>query len=181
MNQVYMELDHHVPHMKRYALSLCRNKSDAEDLVQECAARALDKSGKFQPGTNLRAWLLTMMHNLHISQVRKTGSSAYAVDTESVPSAVAELPRQISHIALRELSEAMRHLPALQRKTLEMAALDGRGYDDIAVSQDVSVGTIKSRVARGRQALRDLLEGEIRAADFPDPGARQDSPSISTH
>jgi RNA polymerase sigma-70 factor (ECF subfamily) len=163
MNQVYLELDHHVPHMRRYALSLCRNKADAEDLVQECAARALDKSGKFEPGTNLRAWLLTMMHNLHISQIRKNGHASYAVDTDSVPSAMSEKPRQAEYMALQELFDAMQDLPMTQRQTLEMATLDDRAYEDIASSQHISVGTVKSRVARSRQTLRHLLDGESEA------------------
>lgn len=173
MNQVYLELGYHVPHMRRYALSLCRNKTDAEDLVQECAARALEKSEKFEPDTNLRAWLLTMMHNLHISRIRKNGNAGHAVDTESVPAATAEKPRQAGHVELQELSEAMGDLPKSQRTTLEMAVLEDQAYEDIAKREKVSVGTVKSRVARGRQSLRDLLdgEGESGEADEQRPGA----------
>jgi RNA polymerase sigma-70 factor (ECF subfamily) len=168
MNQVYAQLDLYIPHLKRYALTLCRNRADAEDLVQECAARALDKSEKFEPGTNLRAWLLTMMHNLHISRLRKTGNNMPSVDVDSMPHLLSEKPRQGEHVVLAEVRLALGRLPREQRKTLEMAALDGRPYEDIARSQHVSVGTIKSRVARGRQSLRAMLDGDVAESMRPD-------------
>jgi RNA polymerase sigma-70 factor (ECF subfamily) len=168
MNQVYAQLDTYFPHLRRYALTLCRNRADAEDLVQECAARALDKSEKFEPGTNLRAWLLTMMHNLHVSRLRKAGNNMQSIDAEMVPSVLSEKPRQGEHVVLQEVRHALGRLPREQRITLEMAVLDGRPYEDIARSQRVSVGTIKSRVARSRQSLRAMLDGDSAISVRPD-------------
>ena len=71
MNQVYAEIEGFVPHLRRYALTLCRNLADADDLVQESMARALKKSHLFQGGSNLRAWLFTIMHNVHVSAMRR--------------------------------------------------------------------------------------------------------------
>lgn len=161
MNQVYDDIEQYIPQLKRYALSMTRNSAAAEDLVQDCLARALAKSELFEPGTNLRAWLFTIMHNLHASDRRKQPAAGRTVDPEFAPAAIAERPRQDQALVAQTLMKALQGLPRPQRRTLKMATIDGRAYEDIAEELQVSVGTVKSRVARGRVALREELEGAV--------------------
>jgi len=161
MNQVYDDIEQYIPQLKRYALSMTRNSAAAEDLVQDCLARALAKSDLFEPGTNLRAWLFTIMHNLHASDRRKQPAAARTIDPEFAPAAIAERPRQDQALVAQTLMKALQGLPRPQRRTLKMATIDGRAYEDIAEELQISVGTVKSRVARGRVALREELEGAV--------------------
>lgn len=161
MNEVARRIEEHIPALQRYALSLARNAVVADDLVQECAVRALTKADLYKPGTNLRAWLFTIMHNLHASDMRKRPRPGQFVEAETAPGAVSERPRQDQRLVVRTLAEVFQELPPSQRLTLKMATIEGRPYEDIARELRVSVGTVKSRVARGREALREGLEGAI--------------------
>jgi len=161
MNQVYHDIEQYLPQLKTYALSITRNGTAAEDLVQDCLTRALAKAEMFEPGTNLRAWLFTIMHNLHASDMRKRPRPGQFVDAETAPTAVSERPRQDQRLVMRTVAEVFQELPPSQRRTLKMATIEGRPYEDIARELRVSVGTVKSRVARGREALREGLEGAI--------------------
>lgn len=161
MNQVYRDIEMYLPQLKTYALSITRNGAAAEDLVQDCLTRALAKADMFEPGTNLRAWLFTIMHNLYASHMRRRPGPAQFVDSDAAPIAISERPRQDQRLAVRTVVEAFQHLPPMQRRTLRMATIEGRPYDEIARELHVSVGTVKSRVARGREALRQDLEGAI--------------------
>lgn len=161
MNQVYHDIELYIPQLNTYALSITRNGTAAEDLVQDCLTRALAKADMFKPGTNLRAWLFTIMHNLHASHMRKRPGPGQLVESDAAPIAISELPRQDQRLAVRTVAEAFEELPPLQRRTLKMATIEGRPYEEIAKELHVSVGTVKSRVARGRETLRESLEGVI--------------------
>ncbi len=162
MNQVYNDIEQHIPQLKRYALAITQNATVADDLLQESLTRALTKADLFEPGTDLRAWLFTIMHNIHASGMRAQQRRGRQVTAESAPAALSERPRQDQSLVVRTLDAALKELPRPQARTLRLATIDGMAYEDIARRLGVSVGTVKSRVARGRRKLRHKMNGTTR-------------------
>lgn len=155
-----VELEGHIASLRRYARALLRDKADAEDLVQEALARALSRADKFRPGTNLRAWLFTILHNVHVNQVRQKVSRPDEVPVEDVEYRLASPARQEERIELRDMSRALDALPLEQRQVLLLVALEGLKYDEVAEALGVPIGTVMSRLSRGREAVRARLAGE---------------------
>ncbi len=145
-----------MPDLTRYARSLARNMTDADDLLQECLTRAITKSHLFRANTNLKAWLFTIMRNLHTSEMRRRGRAEIPVDMDQFVNRMFSLPDQIDRIMLTTVDKAFQTLPESQRQPLALVALDGLS----SALLDVPVGTLKSRVSRGRAALRDILDEE---------------------
>ena len=146
-----------IPSLRVYARSLCRNSMDADDLVQETLARAIANVHRFQRGTNLRAWLFTIMRNRFYSDWVKR-SRERTGDKDCV-SAVPSAPEnsQMWHLELRELETAINALPPQFRETIILVAALGESYMDAAERLDCDIGTIKSRVNRARNLLRERL------------------------
>jgi RNA polymerase sigma-70 factor, ECF subfamily len=159
MNQVYAEIEEYLPHLRRYAMALAHNPVAADDLVQESVTRALSKSRLFKEGTNLRAWLFTVMHNVHISNARRNKHIGAPIDPDIAAATLATRPGQEDPLILKALEKAMRIIPDTQRVAVILAGIEGMSYDEISDHLDVPVGTIKSRVSRGRGALRKALHG----------------------
>lgn len=155
-----VELEVHIASLRRYARALLRDRADAEDLVQEALARALSRADKFRPGTNLRAWLFTILHNVHVNQVRQKVSRPDDVPVEDVEHRLVSPARQEERIELRDMSRALDALPLEQRQVLLLVALEGLKYDEVAEALGVPVGTVMSRLSRGREAIRARLAGE---------------------
>jgi RNA polymerase sigma-70 factor (ECF subfamily) len=156
------ELLSHIPGLRRYARALVRDPDRADDLVQDCLERALGKGHLWQPrpgGQGLRAWLLTIMHNLHIDQARRRTSMPPEVPLEA-SGPLAEPARQSDRIALGELAAALDRLPDDQREVLLLVGLEGMSYRDAATVMAVPMGTVMSRLARARERLRTMLAGE---------------------
>jgi RNA polymerase sigma-70 factor (ECF subfamily) len=150
-----------IPRLRRYARVLVRDPASADDLVQDCLERALGRIHLFQPGTNLRAWLFTIMHNLHVNaRVRQARSPEIAVSPSSEHSEV--VPGQGGGLLLRDLERALAELPEEQRSVVLLIGLEGLSYRDAADVLGVPVGTVMSRLARGRERLRRLVDGEMR-------------------
>ncbi|MCB1739516.1 MAG: sigma-70 family RNA polymerase sigma factor [Gammaproteobacteria bacterium] len=160
MNDVYQNIEAWIPHLKRYALSITRDSTEADDLVQDSIERALSRSCQYRSGTNLRAWLFAILHNLHVSNLRRPSHNAVHIDIDiasrSLPS---RQPDQEQEVHLQVLSNALRQLPGHQVALIERVALGGESYEEIADSEGIAVGTVKSRVSRGRRALRRALDG----------------------
>ena len=152
------QLHTHVQGLRRYAVVLTRNAHDAEDLVQETLTRAIAAAHTWQPGTELRPWLFRILHNAHISGLRKARVRAAAA--ADLPEPVAE-PDALSRLELAQVLEALDTLPEAQRKPILLVALEEMSYAEAARSLDVPLGTFMSRLGRGRAALRKLL-GELR-------------------
>lgn len=159
MNQVYSEIQNHIGDLKRYAHALTRNPTAAEDLVQEALARALSKSHLFRPGTDLRAWLFTILHNQHISDMRRRGANATTVDPDLLAQILSCRPDQDHGLILRAVEGALERLPEKQRSLINLMALDEMTYHQAAERTGLKVGTVKSRISRGRAKLRTALEG----------------------
>jgi RNA polymerase sigma-70 factor (ECF subfamily) len=151
-------LHEHVQSLRRYALVLTRNPVDAEDLVQETLAKAIAAANSWQPGSELRPWLFRILHNTHVSGVRKARVRAEAAPDLPEP-IVPE--HQLAEIELRQVLEALEELPEAQRRPIMLVALEDMSYAEAARSLDVPLGTFMSRLGRGRAALRKLM-GEMR-------------------
>ncbi len=148
----------HVQGLRRYALVLTRNPEDAEDLVQETLTKAIAAASSWQPGTELRPWLFRILHNAHVSGLRKARVRAQAAP--DLPEPVAQ-PEALARIELAQVLEALETLPEAQRKPILLVALEDMSYAEAARSLDVPLGTFMSRLGRGRAALRKLM-GELR-------------------
>jgi len=141
--------DHMVP-LRRYARRLLGNSCDVDDLVQDCLARALSRAHLWRPGSDLRAWLFTILHNMHVNNLRARN----AVSAVPVDDAIPAPPEQENRLALRDLARALARVPDEQRQVLLLVGLEGMSYAEAARVQGVPVGTVMSRLARGRCALR---------------------------
>jgi RNA polymerase sigma-70 factor (ECF subfamily) len=160
-------LRNEIPRLRRYARALTRDASRADDLVQSCLARALAKSNLWQPGTDLRAWLFTILHNQHVNDVRRAVREGINVPVEDVTPLLTVPPTQEASLALRDLDRAMARLPEEQRQVLLLVGLEGMRYEEVAMVLDVPVGTVRSRLSRGREMLRHLMDMKTLAAPVP--------------
>lgn len=188
MNEVYREIEQHIPHLRRYARAIAHNPVAADDLVQESLLRALTKSHLYRPGTNLRAWLFTILHNQHVSDIRRSSRTGIPVDPDDAAPALAAPPNQETELMVRAVERAFRQLPDDQRILIESVALDGKSYEELARSHGLPLGTIKSRISRGRGHLRDALEArddnEVASRERGGPGrtgGRNGAPGGQAH
>jgi RNA polymerase sigma-70 factor, ECF subfamily len=153
-------LEEQIPRLRRYARALTRNASRADDLVQDCLYRAIRKRHLFQPDTNLRAWLFTILHHQHVNDVRSGLREGTTVPVEAVAETLGEPATQGSSLHLRDLDQAMARLPEEQRQVVLLVGLEGLRYEEVARILDVPVGTVRSRLSRAREALRHWLGRE---------------------
>jgi RNA polymerase sigma-70 factor, ECF subfamily len=166
-----------VPQLHSFARSLCRDGVRADDLVQEALLRAFNNIERFKPGTNLKAWLFTIVRNEHYSQLRRRKFEAYDVSSDLLPEPSVP-PDHDGELELRDLNRALAVLSAGQRAALILVSASGFSYEEAASICGCAVGTIKSRVARARTALLAMLEGRLPAEASRQPApARFDSAS----
>jgi RNA polymerase sigma-70 factor, ECF subfamily len=151
------ELEEHIPRLRRYARSLTREAARADDLVQDCLLRAIRKRHLFQPDTNLRAWLFTLLHNQYVNDVRRALREGISIPVEDVEPVLTVPSTQGAGLALRDFERALARLPEEQRQVLLLVGLEGFAYEDVAAILDIPVGTVRSRLSRGREALRYTL------------------------
>jgi RNA polymerase sigma-70 factor, ECF subfamily len=159
MTDIYQDLEAQIPRLRRYARSLVRDVSAADDLVQETLARGLAKLHLWQRGTNLRAWLFTILHNQYVNRVRHEIRVGSPVSIEDV-APPSQPPDQESGLALRDLERALGQLPEEQRSVILLIGLEGMPYVDVARVLRIPVGTVRSRLSRGRSTLRRLMTAE---------------------
>lgn len=145
----------HIPHLRRYARALVRHEIEADDLVQDTLERALRKFSLWKQGTNLRTWLFSVMHNVHINQVR----SKRDLETLDEDMDVLVGGRQEEGLKIRDLSASLLALPLEQREVLLLVGLENLSYEEVAQALEIPVGTVMSRLSRGRERLRSLLDG----------------------
>ena len=153
-----------VPALRAFGISLSGNVDRANDLVQETLLRALANRHSFQPGTNMRAWLFTILRNLFRSEYRKRRREVEDADG-AYADTLKTLPEQVSHIEFEEFTVALNKLPEEQREALILIGASGFSYEEAAEICECACGTIKSRVNRARTRLANLLHIE-RAGDF---------------
>jgi RNA polymerase sigma-70 factor, ECF subfamily len=178
MPDIRTRLVKQIPRLRRYARALTRDVTAADDLVQDCLLRAVSKSHLWQEGTDLRAWLFTILHNQHINDARRAvraGGTMAISDIEPEP-ALTNAPDQDKRLELRDLERAFGKLPDEQRLALLLVGMEGMNYNEAAAVLDVPIGTIRSRLSRGREALRQLMDRgteQETGLDADGPGLRR--------
>ncbi|MDO5368792.1 RNA polymerase sigma factor [Paracoccus sp. (in: a-proteobacteria)] len=151
------ELVDHLPALRAFALSLTRESASADDLVQDTIVKAWTNIEKFQAGTNLRAWLFTILRNTFYSARRKTRREVS--DTDGIHAArQATRPEHDGRLAMNDFKVAFAQLPDEQREALILVGGSGFSYEEAANMTGVAVGTVKSRANRGRRRLAELLQ-----------------------
>lgn len=162
------ELLERIPFLRAFSRSLCGDRELADDLAQEALAKAWQSRDSFQAGTNLKAWLFTILRNQFYSDLRRAWRQVpWDVDAgDLLPAPDGE---QTWAIELSDMARALRTLPAEQREALILVGAGGFSYDDAAKISKCAIGTVKSRVARARKALAAILEGKTPLPSEPRP------------
>jgi len=145
-----------IPRLRRYARALAGDRIAADDLVQDTLERAWSKFHLYRRGTDLRAWLFTVMHNVYVNQLR--ASRPVAQLDEEMPE-LAQAARESDGLMLRDLDAAIRRLPPDQREVLLLVALEDMSYKEAAKVLAIPIGTVMSRLSRARSRLRELMDG----------------------
>jgi RNA polymerase sigma-70 factor (ECF subfamily) len=154
------DLATHIPRLRRYARALTGDRHRADDLVQDTLERALNKRSLWQRGTKLDAWLLTIMHNLFVNQIR-TQEYRRTEALDALHEEPAQRATQSDALEVRDLHAALATLPYEQKSVLLLVTLDERSYEETAGILDIPIGTVMSRLSRARERLRHLLDGTI--------------------
>ena len=147
MNDFARLLEEQIPRLRRYARALTRDVNRADDLVQSCLVRAIAKQHLWERGTNLRAWLFTIMHNQHVNDVRHSVREGNTVELDEAP----ELTTQgnaIVSLELRDLETALGKLVPEQREVILLVGLEGMADEEVTTVLEVPVGTMRSRLSR---------------------------------
>jgi RNA polymerase sigma-70 factor (ECF subfamily) len=165
--QVRHELPAFLPHLRNFALSLTHDPCRSDDLVQSTMLRAWTNLDHFQPGTNLEAWLFTILRHSFYSEYRKRRWEVEDPEGDYARTLMVQ-PEQEFRLMLHDLQQALTHLPSEQREALLLVAEQGASYEDVAALCGVAVGTIKSRVNRARTQLAEMLQMENRHDLGPD-------------
>jgi len=154
-----------IPRLRRYARALTRETVHADDLVQSCLVRAIAKQELWQPGTDLRAWLITMLHNLHITDVRRSIRYRDYRETFSIPGAAPECrvePDGFDVLELRDLEAAIGRLSDEHRQVILLIGLEEMPYEEAAAILGIPTGTLRSRLSRARAQLRILMDMDVK-------------------
>lgn len=174
------ELVEHIGAMRAFAISLCRNTATADDVVQDALVKAWTNIEKFEAGTNMRAWLFTIVRNTYYSLHRKRKREVEDVDGV-YSDTLAQKPDHDGKLALRDFAAAFDHLTDEQREALVLVGAQGFSYEEAAATAGVAVGTIKSRVNRGRAHLAELMDvgsdEELELTDAVNLGIVNDRPA----
>ncbi len=147
-----------VDNLKKFALKLTRNESDADDLLQSTILRALEKKQLFQAGTNLFSWTSKIMFNLFVSEYRRKSKFETQYDPENYIAAQTVEATQEENMDFMKVNEAMSNLSADHREILVMVCVKGMQYADVSEALQIPVGTVRSRLSRARESLQALLD-----------------------
>ena len=156
-------IDELIPRLRRYARALTGERSLADDLVQDTLERAWSKLHLWRGGSDLRAWLFTIMHNVHVNQVRSRGAQATLPLDEDLPDTPVRAS-QADMLEVRDIDAAVKRLPMEQREVLLLVALEHMSYQQAAQTLGIPIGTVMSRLSRARERLRIMLDGAPNAA-----------------
>lgn len=145
-----------LPNLRAFAVSLIGQHDRADDLVQDAIMKAWANKTKFQPGTNMKAWLFTILRNEFYSQMRKKGREVQ--DSEGTfTESLSTHPAQLGNLDLKDFQRALEQLPDDQREAIILVGASGMSYDEAAEICGCALGTIKSRVNRARERLKEIL------------------------
>ncbi len=164
MSGFFNLLEQEIPRLRRYARALTRDAARADDLVQETLLRAFRKEHLWAPGTDLRAWLFTIVHNQYVNEVRRATRDAASLDVQDYSTVLIATSDPTASRQLKELEHALSQLPEGQRQVILLVGLEGMSYEDVACILQIPVGTVRSRLSRGREVLRKLMGMDAKPA-----------------
>lgn len=150
-----------IPRLRRYARALVGDRASADDLVQDTLERAWAKLHLYRRGTDLRAWLFTVMHNVHVNKIRAMRVTD-PLD-EDLPEMALRAP-QGDALVMRDLDRSIALLPSEQRAVLLLVTLEDMSYEEVARTLGIPMGTVMSRLSRAREKLRAMMQGQTAAA-----------------
>jgi len=149
----------HIPRLRRYARALTGDRFWADDLVQESLARGWEKRAQWQTGSDLRAWLFAILHNLYVNDVRRRIRRPDALSIDAIEFEFPVAGSAETRLELRDLENALRQLPDEQRIVVLLVALEDLSYGQVSSVLGIPIGTVMSRLSRGRERLRALMGG----------------------
>jgi RNA polymerase sigma-70 factor, ECF subfamily len=173
MNEFGRLLEQEIPRLRRYTRALTHDLSRADDLVQDTLVRAIARQHQWQVSTNIRAWLFTLMHNQNVNGARRRMRESIAVEFDDkwpFPTAATD---PIGRLLLGDLDRALTRISEEQRRVVLLIGLEGTSYEEAAMILDVPMGTIRSRVSRGRKSLRKLIDRRERTETAVTSGVRK--------
>jgi len=151
-----------IPRLRRYARAMLGDRAAADDLVQDTLERAWSRLHQWRAGSDMRAWLFGIMHNMRIDQLRRPGLPTHSIDADDFD--VPTRATQNDQLELRDVESSLGQLPDEQREVLLLVALEEMSYGEIAIALGIPVGTVMSRLSRGRERLRLIMNGEQASA-----------------
>ena|SRR3984957_5535455 len=158
------EIEACVPALRRYAVGLLRSRDEADDLVHDCLVRALDKLHTKRDESDARTWLFTILHNLFISQMRRRRLRPVPETLDEIHEAAhSQRPSQEDGLQFRDLLRDLERLPEEQRSVVLLVSVEDLSYAEAAAVLGVPIGTVMSRLARGRERLRQLSNADASA------------------
>ena len=146
-----------MPRLRRYARAMLGDRAAADDLVQDTLERAWSRFAQWRAGSDLRAWLFGIMHNLRVDQLRRGSLSTHSLDDDAHE--VPTRPTQSDRLEVMDIESALRQLPDEMREVLLLVALEEMTYAEIAAALGIPIGTVMSRLSRGRERLRLIMDG----------------------
>ncbi|MCE9570050.1 MAG: sigma-70 family RNA polymerase sigma factor [Rhodocyclales bacterium] len=147
-----------IPRLRRYARALLGDRAAADDLVQDTLERAWSRLHQWRAGSDMRAWLFGIMHNLRVDLLRRPRLSTQSIDTDDFE--LPTRPTQADALELRDIESALGQLADEQREVMLLVALEEMSYADVATTLGIPVGTVMSRLSRGRERLRLIMAGQ---------------------
>ena len=148
-----------IPFLQRIVRRWHRHKPDADDLVQETLMQALANAHLWQPGSNLRAWLFTIMHHQFLGAIAKSKRAAAFLQGCDPDGRAAAVDSRETRLVLRDVGAVLRRLPTKQRIALQLAGVEGKSYEEVAATMGLSIGAVRCHLARGRGRLRAAVRG----------------------
>ncbi|MCB1968896.1 MAG: RNA polymerase sigma factor [Geminicoccaceae bacterium] len=152
------EMVEHVKSLRRYATLLIGDSSDADDMVQETLTRVLARARNWRDVREVRPYLFATLHNVYIDHRRRLKRTGHPVDVDDVMSLMISPASQVKRLELRDLVQALSKLPLEQREAVLLVGLEGMSYAEAAEALSIPIGTVMSRLSRGREALRQLTD-----------------------
>ena len=159
MDAVWSSLSEHLAGIRRYARKMARDPADADDLVQECLVRALSRDHVWSEVRDVRAYLFAMLHHTHVDLAFRSRRDSETVSLDDLAVELPCAPPQPHALLLRDLGRSLELLPSERRRVLLLVGLEGMTYQEVADAVGVPIGTVMSRLARGRESLRRLMLG----------------------
>ncbi len=161
MSRYFEQVTSYIPQLRCYARALMGNDVlAADDLVQDCLERALSRIHLWRRGSDLRAWLFTIMHNLYANHIRKISNAPKFVELEPDKNMVADKAKAEQDLEIRDIQQAINMLPPEQREVLMLVTLEGLQYREVATILGVPEGTVMSKLSRARNKLRTIMQIE---------------------